>query len=245
MTESAGLAEHLGVDHLGPDATEIRTGLFALQVERPAALDEYLRLQVGLPKFARFGPLADAFDALASAAPGIREIVTMGKALYEVRRRDTWDLVVADGPPIGQIGSHLRAPRTVSDLVPTGRIREQSAWMADFLADPEKSALVLVTLAEELPALETAEAVTWLRNSELITTHSVITNRILDPLETPVTAGPAEGPVHDAALLHQGLTEEQARWLAETPDGPHLPYLFGATGPVEVTKRLADLVELP
>ena len=245
MTESSGLGEHLGVDHLGPNATEIRTGLSALQVERPAALDEYLRLQVGLPKFARLGPLADAFDALASAAPGIREIVTMGKALYEVRRADTWDVVVADGPPIGQIGSHLRAPRTVSDLVPTGRIREQSAWMADFMADPAKSALVLVTLAEELPALETAEAVTWLRNSKLITTHSIITNRVLDPLDVPVSAGPAAGPMHDAALLHQGLTEEQARWMRPTSDGPHLPYLFGATGPVEVANRLADLVELP
>ncbi len=245
MTESVGLAEHLGVDHLGPAAVEIRAGLSALQIERPAALDEYLRLQVGLPKFARLGPLADAFDALASAAPGIREIVTMGKALYEVRRGDTWDLVVADGPPIGQIGSHLRAPRTVSDLVPTGRIREQSAWMAEFLADPEKSALILVTLAEELPALETAEAVTWLRNSELITTHSIITNRVLEPLEMSATTIPDNGPVRDAALLHRGLTEEQARWLERTPDGPRLPYLFGATGPAEVAKRLADLVVLP
>ena len=245
MTESAGLAEHLGVDHLGPNAVEIRPGLSALQVERPAALDEYLRLQVGLPKFARLGPLGDAFDALASAAPGIREIVTMGKALYEVRRGDTWDLVVADGPPIGQIGSHLRAPRTVSDLVPTGRIREQAAWMADFMADPAKSALVLVTLAEELPAIETAEAVTWLRTSKLIETHSIVTNRVLEPLEMALSEGPAEGPVHDAGLLHQGLTEEQARWLEKTPAGPRLPFLFATTGPVEVASRLADLVELP
>ncbi len=244
MTESDGLAEHLGVETLGPDAHEVRAGLFALQVERPAALDEYLRLQVGVPRFARLGPLATAFDALASAAPGIREIVTMGKALYEVRS-DTWDLVVADGPPTGQIGSHLRAPRTVSDLVPAGRIREQAAWMADLLADPDRSALVLVTLAEELPALETREAMIWLENSELIRTHSVITNRVLEPLDAPESDLPASGPVRDAALLHSGLVREQTRWLAETPAGPRLPYLFGTTGPAEVSERLADLVELP
>jgi anion-transporting ArsA/GET3 family ATPase len=244
MTESPGLAEHLGAEHLGPDAHEVRSGLYALQVERPAALDEYLRLQVGIPRFARLGPLADAFDALASAAPGIREIVTMGKVLYEVRT-ETWDLVVADGPPTGQISSHLRAPRTVSDLVPTGRIREQAAWMADLLADPARSALTLVTLAEELPALETAEALTWLRNSGLITTRSVITNRILEPLPADVSDLPSSGPVGDAATLHEGLVAEQARWLELTNNGPRLPYLFGTTGPGEVAKRLADLVELP
>lgn len=243
MTESGGLGEHLGVETLGPNPHEIRSGLSALQVERPAALDEYLRLQVGIPKFARLGPLASAFDALASAAPGIREIVTMGKVLYEVRRGDTWDLVVADGPPIGQIGSHLRAPRTVSDLVPTGRIRDQAAWMADILADPARSALVLVTLAEELPALETAEAMIWLQNSKLITTKGVITNRVLEPLGVPVSTGPSKGAVHEAALLHHGLVEEQTKWLKQTPDGPRLPYLFGATGPAEVAERLADLLE--
>lgn len=243
MTESDGLAEHLGVETLGPDPREVRGGVAALQIERPAALDEYLRLQIGIPKFARLGPLAGAFDALASAAPGIREIVTMGKVLYEVRRGDTWDLVVADGPPIGQIGSHLRAPRTVSDLVPTGRIREQAAWMADILADPDRAALVLVTLAEELPTLESKEALIWLRNSELIHTHSVMTNRVLDPLDT---SGPtSSGPVSEAALLHQGLVIEQTRWMKETPDGPRLPYLFGATGPAEVARRLSDLVGSP
>jgi len=244
MTESAGLADHLGVEHLGPEVHEVRAGLSALQVERPAALDEYLRLQVGIPKFARLGPIADAFDALASAAPGIREIVTMGKVLYEVRRGGTWDLVVADGPPIGQIGSHLRAPRTVSDLVPTGRIREQASWMADILADPARSALVLVTLAEELPALETAEAVTWLQNSGLINIHSIITNRLLDPLEITDPGTLSNGPVREAAFLHQGLVNEQARWRQATLAGPSFPYIFGATGPPEVAERLADLVEL-
>ena len=244
MTESAGLADHLGVEHLGPEVHEVRAGLSALQVERPAALDEYLRLQVGIPKFARLGPIADAFDALASAAPGIREIVTMGKVLYEVRRGGTWDLVVADGPPIGQIGSHLRAPRTVSDLVPTGRIREQASWMADILADPARSALVLVTLAEELPALETAEAVTWLQNSGLINIHSIITNRLLDPLEITDPGTLSNGPVREAAFLHQGLVKEQARWRQATLAGPSFPYIFGATGPPEVAERLADLVEL-
>lgn len=242
MTESSGLAEHLGQENLGPDPAEVRSGLFALQVERPAALDEYLRLQVGVPRFARLGPLGDAFDALASAAPGIREVITMGKVLYEVRRQN-WDLVVADGPPIGQIGSHLRAPRTVSDLVPTGRIQEQAAWMSAIMTDPEQAGLVMVTLPEELPTIETAEALSWLENSPLIEVVSVITNRVLDPLDVEFAG--LSGPVAEAAALHTGLVVEQAGWLERTPPGPHLPYLFGVTGPAEVAERLADLVEAP
>jgi anion-transporting ArsA/GET3 family ATPase len=244
MTEGTGLAEHLGAESLGPDPHEIRSGLFALQVERPAALDEYLRLQVGVPRFARLGPLAKAFDALASTAPGIREIVTMGKVLYEVRR-GAWDLVIGDGPPTGQIGSHLRASRTVSELVPTGRIREQAAWMAELLADPARSGLVVVTLPEELPVTETTEALTWLERSVLVEVMGVITNRVLTPLRSDdtVIASLAGGPVRDAALLHQGIAAEQARWMRSLPSGPQLPYLFGATGPPEVAERLADELE--
>ena len=98
MTDQTGLALHLGRERLDYEAREIRPGLHALAIHRPAALNEYLKVQLGVPKVTRMGPIARAFDALASTAPGIREVVTMGKVLWEVRR-DAWDLVIADGCP--------------------------------------------------------------------------------------------------------------------------------------------------
>ena len=154
MASPIGLATHLGLGSLGYEPVEVRPGLHASVVDRTKALTEYLQVQMGVPSVARFGPVLRAFDALASTAPGIREVITIGKVLYEVRQR-RWDLVVADAPPTGQIGSHLRAPRTVSELVPAGRIREQAGWMNNILGDRDRTALVMVTLPEELPVNET------------------------------------------------------------------------------------------
>lgn len=244
MTDRAGLAAHLGSPPLTPEAHEVRHGLYALAIERPAALIEFLRAQLGLPRVTRLGLLARAFDALASTAPGIREVITMGKVLYEVKR-GAWDLVVADAPPTGQIGSHLRAPRTVTELVPRGRIREQSDWMLELLADAERSGLLLVTVAEELPVVETTEALHWLTEEKLVPVLGVVANRVLDPLG--VSAGVVgkleEGAHQQAALLHNALHREQQHWLDQLPPGIRLPYLFGLLTPSEVAARLADAWE--
>lgn len=242
MVEKRGLAAHLGVETLGYDATEVRPGIFALGIERPAALDEYLRIVLRVPKLSRIGPVARAFDALASAAPGIRETVTMGKVLFETRTNN-WDLVVADAPPSGAIASHIRAPKTVAELVGAGKVREQTQWMSDLMADTSRTGLVMVTLAEELPTIETAETLQWITEERLISVEEIITNRILEPLGAKVPSDTST-PIGAAAALHDGVFHEQQRWLAELPGrGRELPYLFGATGPVEVAERLADILE--
>jgi anion-transporting ArsA/GET3 family ATPase len=243
MTDQTGLALHLGRERLDYEAREIRPGLHALAVHRPAALNEYLKVQLGVPRITRMGPLARAFDALASTAPGIREVVTMGKVLWEVRK-DVWDLVIADGPPLGQIGSHLRAPQTVTELVPVGKVREQADWMMDLLADASVSGMLLVTLAEELPTTETQEALTWLQEHQVISPPQVVANRILPALlatsEQINEAGP--GPIREAALMHNALREEQQKWMSELPPDMQLPFLFGLHTPPEVAARLADVL---
>lgn len=238
MNEAAGLRSHLGAESLTFEHHEIRPGLSAMSIDRPSALDEYLRLQIGIPRFARMGPVAKAFDALATAAPGIRETITMGKVLYESARRD-WDLVVTDAPPSGQIASFLRSPRTIAELVPTGRVRDQTHWMEEHLV--ERTDLVVVTLAEELPVNETREFLAWIDAHPVTNVDRVLVNRVLEPLGFAPKS--RRGQRQEAAALHTGLVQQQALWRNEL--GPHepLPFYFGATGPIEVAERLADELE--
>lgn len=238
--DGGGLTAHLGGPPLEFDAQEIRPGLSALRIDRSKALIEYLVVQAGVPAIAAFGPIARAFDSLASAAPAIREIVTIGKVLWEAKQ-DTWDLVVADGPPTGQMGSYLTAPATISELVPTGRIREQVSWMKRNLGDPEHCGLVLVSLAEELPVTETLETAAWLQEADIVPPPLVVANRVLSPLKLP-TSIPA-GPIGDAARLHSSLHEEQTRWMARLDPERELPFQFGVFTAPEVAAHLADEVE--
>ena len=239
--DGGGLAAHLGVPPLEFEPREDRPGLSTSVVNRSKALVEYLQVQVGLPPIMAFGPAVRAFDALASAAPAVREIVTMGKVLWEVKR-EVWDLVVVDAPPTGQIGSYLRAARSITELVPSGRIREQAAWMEHILAEPGATNLTLVTLAEELPTSETVEALTWLRKEEVVGETTVMTNRLLPPLDH-ASANLPSGRAGDAARLHLSLYTEQQRWLDRLPPDIRLPYLFGTMTPTEVSALLADTLE--
>jgi len=60
-------------------------GLSAMAMDTEAALQEYLRLNLRVPIPGRIGPLAKVFDFVATAAPGVKEILTIGKICWEVR----------------------------------------------------------------------------------------------------------------------------------------------------------------
>ena len=111
--------------------------------------------------------VAHSVEADLKRVPGTREIVTIGKILWEVRE-DRWDMVIVDAPPTGQIASYLRAPASISELVTTGRISSQADWMAETLSDPDRTRLVLVNLAEELPTTETLETLEWVEETEVV-----------------------------------------------------------------------------
>lgn len=239
METGGGLSAHFGTGPLEFEPHEVRPGLHAMQIVRSDALLEYLSLQLRLPGMGRFGAVARAFDALATAAPAVREIVTIGKILWEVRE-DRWDLVVADAPPTGQIASYLRAPASISELVTTGRIRTQSQWMAETLGDPGITQLLFVTLAEELPTTETSETIDWVNQTGVVGSPVVIANRILEKVGP---GDPPNGPAGDMVTLHRSLNDEQEKWLNELPPDLTLPYLFGLFTPAEVAAHISDELE--
>ncbi|MCZ6456042.1 MAG: anion-transporting ATPase [Actinobacteria bacterium] len=239
MGSRGGLSTHFSTGPLEFKPREVRPGLHAMHIVRSEALLEYLSLQLRIPGMGRFGAVARAFDALATAAPAIREIITIGKILWEVKE-DRWDLVVADAPPTGQIGSYLRAPRSISELVPTGRIRAQSEWMTATLADPAMTQLALVTLPEELPSTETSETIRWLENEHIVPPPVVIANRALPEIRDESSP---EGMAGEIVDLHRSLWSEQQHWLAQVPPDLTLPYMFGLFTPGEVAAHMSDELE--
>ena len=81
---------------------EIAPGVWSMSMDTEASLREYLKLHLRIPVVGRIGPLAKAFDFVATAAPGVREILTVGKFCWEVKERH-YDLVVVDAPASGHI----------------------------------------------------------------------------------------------------------------------------------------------
>jgi anion-transporting ArsA/GET3 family ATPase len=242
MVESIGVAAHLATEPLAYQPRRVRSGIYALAVNRSEALDEYLRLQLRVPKAAPTRILTRALSVLAETAPGVREIVTVGKPIYEMWR-DRYDLILVDAPPLGQLFSYLRAPTTISDLVPAGMVRAQAERMRTALRDADSVALVLVTTPEELPVLETQEALRRLEAEPVVRLAAVVANRVLPDLG--LSAEEIEmlpdGPHRAAARHHYAAQSQQEHWLGALPTGPRFPYLFGIHTAGEVGETLADL----
>ena len=242
MTDSGGLAAHLGRPKLDYLPELIEPNLHAIAIDRARALDEYLKLQLGLGQWVPLMPLARNLQAMSQIVPGIRDVVTTGKLYHEVRS-GSWDLVVADGPPTGQIMSYLRASRVIASLAATGRARDQADKMTNLLAAPDSS-LIVVTLAEELPATETLEAIAELDDEALIRIGALFVNRTVRPLGVSETMLDEvdDDAVRDAGRLHRGIYEGQERWRRQLPDHVVLPLLFGEHDPAAVADQLSAQV---
>ena len=170
---------------------ELGTNLFGLTVDTEVALEEYLRIFAKVPLLGRIGPLARIFDFVATAAPGVREILTIGKIAWEAKLADPeaplypkWDLIVVDGSASGHIVGQLTAHRTIHDMVQVGLIREQTDWMAQILEDPTRTAVVVVTTPEEMPVVETLELQERLRQETRTKLAAIVVNRVLPELFT-------------------------------------------------------------
>ena len=178
MDAKGALANAFDVGSLGFEPTEVAPNLFAMSMSTEDALREYLRLFVRIPFLGRIGPLASTFDFVADAAPGVKEILGVGKLCYEVRERH-YDLVVVDAEASGHIVSQIGAPKVIADLVQVGLVRDQTQWMLDILDDPTRTGVAVVTTPEEMPVTETIELLGRLRDETGAHASAVIANRVL------------------------------------------------------------------
>ncbi len=177
MDAKGALADAFDTDSLQFEPRPVEPNLFAMAMNTEDALREYLRLFVRIPLLARIGPLARTFDFVADAAPGVKEILGVGKLCHEVRER-TYDLVVVDAEASGHIVAQLGAPKVISDLVQVGVVRDQTGWMVDILRDPATTGVVVVTTPEEMPVTETLELVGALERETGVAASTIVANRV-------------------------------------------------------------------
>ena len=244
---------------------EIAPNLWAMSMSTEESLKEYLKLQLRMPLLGRIGVLARTFDFVANAAPGVKEILTVGKVCWEVRE-EHYDLVVVDASASGHVVGQLAAPEAIRDLVKVGRVRDQTQWMLDILGDAGTTGVVIVATPEEMPVNETIDLAERLGTETVTDLGAVVVNRVLPELFTrgeeelfravraperakaleAAVGGPVE-PVLDGAELAVTLRRTRAEHLAGLraglPDGTellYLPELFQRSHGVRATHQIAE-----
>jgi anion-transporting ArsA/GET3 family ATPase len=153
-------ARFLGAPPSGPCATEIVPGLFTINIEPAGVMDEYVRHVVKIDMLVRRILESPIYHRFFAAAPGLKELMTLGKLLVLEEARDRWsrrplyDLIVVDAPATGHGLSLLKVPIAASQAVPVGPIGHNARRVLGLLRDRKKTGLVLVAIPEEMAVVE-------------------------------------------------------------------------------------------
>lgn len=227
MDAKGAIADAFDAAPLRFQPTEVQPGLWAMAMNTEDSLREYLRVVARVPLVGRIGPLARTFDFVADAAPGVKEILAIGKVCYEVREAH-YDLVVVDAEASGHIVAQIDAPRAIRELVHVGMVRDQTEWMLDILGDAATTGLVAVTTAEEMPVTETIELVEKVRAVTEVDVAAVVANRVL-----PQWFGSADDAVFDL------LAEPAPQALLAKEVGPKAATVFAAASLARTRRVMA------
>lgn len=178
-------AQLLGVAAPGAgEVTEARPGIFLMAVEGRAALAEYLQLVVPVRRLIGAVFSSRIYQYFVAAAPGLKELMTMGKIWYEAEKteegtdRHVWDLVILDAPATGHSLQYLRMPAAARDAFAAGLVRREAQRVNDLLTDPRRTAVNLVTTLEEMPVNETVAMYEQLRDPLGMPTGMLFINRV-------------------------------------------------------------------
>ncbi|MCU1606023.1 MAG: Anion-transporting ATPase [Modestobacter sp.] len=208
----------------------------ALAIDVEAAFLEYLDMFYNLRRAGRALRKMGAIDFATAIAPGLRDVLLTGKIKEAVTRRHdgrpVYDAVVVDAPPTGRITRFLNVTGEVAGLARSGPIKTQSDGVMAVLRSPQ-TAVHVVTLLEDMPVQETADAITDLTAAGL-PVGSVIVNMATEPLlpasslartaegrltgadlEPALAAAGVHGAPELAGALAAEAVEHAQRWAAQ------------------------------
>jgi anion-transporting ArsA/GET3 family ATPase len=210
------------------------------------ALLEYL-VDHGMLRISKRLTSSGALDVVATAAPGIKDILVLGKVKQLERAsaagaEGAADFLILDAPAAGHAFTFLASAQALLDAVNVGPIRAQAADVLELLRDPTRCQVMLVTLPEETPVNEVVETAFHLEDRAGVHLMPVVVNAVWPQLdlggdEEVGKGAPSAWSATDLRTLgaaaefrgrRQALQQSQVARLADKLPLTqlHLPYLF-------------------
>jgi anion-transporting ArsA/GET3 family ATPase len=155
------LSTLFGVSPLGTEMVRLRERLWAVNMTPRVALREYGAMVLRSEFIAKQVLENRVSMAFLHAVPGVEDYSMLGKAWYHTTEeeggRPKYDLVILDGPATGHSLTLLSIPDSILAAVPEGPLTRPARATHELLRDAQRTAFLIVTLAEDLPANEAIE----------------------------------------------------------------------------------------
>ena len=181
----SGLSKAFGVSDLEYEEIVLAKGISARTLTPDAALSEWLQGN-GLGRIARRLSASGILEIVATAVPGMKDILVLGK-IKSLEQSNTFDLILVDAPAAGHAVSFLTSPLGLLEAVGVGPIKAQANDVVAMLTDPTRSQVMLVTTPEETPVREAIETAFTLEDRVGVALGPIVVNGIY-PVETHIAA---------------------------------------------------------
>ena len=210
--KSVVLCDVTGQDRISQLAPELAT----VSVDPERAKQEWLRYQLKSRTLAGVLGGSNLFQYLTAAAPGLTELVTIGKVwdLAQLEPRSgapASDLAILDAPATGHGLAMLRAPSTYASIARVGPVGRHAERIDAFLRDRSQTGVVTVALPEEMPVNETVEFERALDRELGIAIDAILVNAVhpvrFRPPEVELLRTASSGTAVTQAALNAALSE--------------------------------------
>jgi anion-transporting ArsA/GET3 family ATPase len=184
------LPKLFGGGEVGYEPRELSPGVWGLSIIPENALAEYLKVQYHMSRISRAFQSTHFVDYITTAAPGLKDILVLGKIWYLEQDRHYgggphgFDTIIVDAPAAGHMVTFLQAPQGLADAIRAGPVRRQASWLNEMLTDSKRSRVHLVALPEEMPVTETLETSERLDKQLGIPQGAVFANAVYSGLLT-------------------------------------------------------------
>ena len=234
----SGLTAAFGAPDLEYEETTLAERVRARTITADAALVDYLHGH-GMRRISKRLATSGALDVVATAVPGMNDILALGK-VKSLEEQRAADLVLVDAPAAGHAVSFLLSARGLLDAVRVGPVRKQAADVVEMLGDGTRCQVVLVTQPEETPVAELVDTAFAIEDRAGVALGPVVVNGCYEPLP-PGLPRSAEAIVHDATLVDRFVSEREAADLARAAAFREERHAVQR----EQADRLASLLPLP
>jgi anion-transporting ArsA/GET3 family ATPase len=216
----SGLAAAFDRPNLGYEESDLADGVRARTLTPDAALLDYLEGH-GLKRVSRRLASSGALDVVATAVPGMKDILVLGK-VKSLDVQQAADLIIVDAPAAGHAITFLTSAQGLLDAVSVGPVRKQATDVVELLGDPERCQVLLVTIPEETPVSELVDTAFAIEDRTGVSLGPVVVNGCYDDGTTSANGNgngagvdlTAASLQHDAELLDVFVSEREARDLA-------------------------------
>jgi anion-transporting ArsA/GET3 family ATPase len=235
----SGLASAFDRPALTYDEAHLDDGIAARTLTSDAALIDYLETH-GLRRISKRLASSGALDVVATAVPGLKDILVLGKVKSLEQDRKA-DLIILDAPAAGHAVSFLLSARGLIDAVRVGPVRKQAQDVVELLSDPERCQVVLVTIPEETPVNELIDTAFAIEDRAGVALGPVVVNGCYSPPGFSLAEATPDAIAADAVALDRFVSPREAADLAHAAEFRAARFAIQQ----EQAARLAERLPLP